>query len=86
VLGGNAISLQVESQKWEDDDAIGNAARVRAVRVALALSDEAYICTFECTFCPACTRAMAEVCPNCGGELVRRPAPHWTLRRQTNRE
>ena len=38
-------------------------------------SDEAYICTYECTFCPACTEAMTGVCPNCGGELVRRPRP-----------
>jgi len=34
---------------------------------------EAYICTFECTFCHSCTKAMNAVCPNCGGELVRRP-------------
>jgi uncharacterized protein len=35
--------------------------------------DLAYICSYECTFCAACTEAMAAVCPNCGGELVRRP-------------
>lgn len=40
---------------------------------ALAPSDEAYICTYECTFCPTCTHEMSAVCPNCGGELVRRP-------------
>jgi hypothetical protein len=35
---------------------------------------EAYICTFECTFCPPCTTGTLRfVCPNCGGELVRRP-------------
>ncbi len=33
----------------------------------------ARICSYECTFCPACTEAMAGVCPNCGGELVVRP-------------
>lgn len=33
----------------------------------------AYICSFECTFCEACTGAMAGVCPNCQGQLVRRP-------------
>ncbi|MGD8188391.1 DUF1272 domain-containing protein [Brevibacillus ginsengisoli] len=33
----------------------------------------AYICTYECTFCSACTEDMNCVCPNCGGELVRRP-------------
>ena len=42
---------------------------------ALAADGEAYICTFECTFCAECTRAIDEVCPNCGGELVRRPRP-----------
>jgi len=35
---------------------------------------EAYICTFECTFCPDCTRnTLGHVCPNCGGNLVLRP-------------
>ena len=38
-------------------------------------STESYICTVECTFCPDCTAAMDAVCPNCSGELVRRPRP-----------
>jgi hypothetical protein len=42
---------------------------------ALAAEGEAYICTFECTFCAGCAQALARVCPNCGGELVRRPRP-----------
>ena len=33
----------------------------------------AFICTYECTFCESCTAEMANKCPNCGGELVRRP-------------
>lgn len=33
----------------------------------------AYICSYECTFCGACTRAMSHTCPSCGGELTRRP-------------
>jgi hypothetical protein len=34
----------------------------------------AMICTFECTFCAACAEGVLHgVCPNCGGELVRRP-------------
>ena len=34
----------------------------------------AYICSYECTFCRACTVvAMTHKCPNCGGELVARP-------------
>jgi hypothetical protein len=37
-------------------------------------SREAMICTFECTFCVACARdVLRGTCPNCGGELVRRP-------------
>jgi uncharacterized protein len=35
----------------------------------------ARICSFECTFCEACaTGKLALRCPNCGGELVARPA------------
>ncbi len=34
----------------------------------------AMMCSFECTFCSACaTGELKGVCPNCGGELVRRP-------------
>ena len=35
--------------------------------------DLVFICSYECTFCPACTMEMGQRCPNCGGELVRRP-------------
>ena len=36
---------------------------------------DALICSFECTFCADCaaTRLPGGRCPNCGGELVRRP-------------
>ena len=37
-------------------------------------SEQARICTFECTFCADCADGhFAGVCPNCGGDLVRRP-------------
>jgi hypothetical protein len=37
-------------------------------------STEARICTFECTFCSDCAETrLGNLCPNCGGELVRRP-------------
>jgi uncharacterized protein len=42
-------------------------------QVSLAAESEAYICSYECTFCAACTEQMAARCPNCRGELVRRP-------------
>jgi hypothetical protein len=40
---------------------------------ALAPDGDARICSHECTFCVACSEAMDQVCPNCGGELVARP-------------
>jgi hypothetical protein len=40
---------------------------------ALTPAGEAWICSFECTFCADCAEAAAHVCPNCGGELVPRP-------------
>lgn len=37
-------------------------------------SNEAFICSLECTFCVNCAEARHRfVCPNCCGELVRRP-------------
>jgi uncharacterized protein len=37
-------------------------------------SPDAMICSFECTFCRACAEGrLGGHCPNCGGELVRRP-------------
>ena len=37
-------------------------------------SNEAMICTFECTFCKDCVeQVLNHVCPNCGGNLVERP-------------
>ena len=40
---------------------------------ALPYEAEAFICSFECTFCADCTTDMDAVCPNCSGELVARP-------------
>ncbi|SDT59865.1 hypothetical protein SAMN04489743_3840 [Pseudarthrobacter equi] len=42
--------------------------------VDIAPSAVAYICTFECTWCPDCVeRFPNRSCPNCGGDLQRRP-------------
>jgi hypothetical protein len=42
---------------------------------------DALICSFECTFCAQCAseRLPGGQCPNCGGELVRRPARPATM-------
>jgi hypothetical protein len=37
-------------------------------------SNEARICTYECTFCANCVDShLSNVCPNCGGGFVARP-------------
>jgi uncharacterized protein len=40
---------------------------------ALEHGSAAFICSYECTFCPSCASELDGGCPNCGGELVRRP-------------
>ncbi|MEL6789616.1 MAG: DUF1272 domain-containing protein [Pseudomonadota bacterium] len=44
-------------------------------------SDQAMICSFECTFCRPCVEGvLGTVCPNCGGGFVPRPVrPHALL-------
>ena len=38
-------------------------------------SEEAMICTFECTFCKTCVEEkLQNVCPNCGGGFEKRPS------------
>lgn len=39
----------------------------------LAEDGAAFICSYECTYCPNCAAAMKHTCPNCKGELVSRP-------------
>ena len=36
-------------------------------------SDDARICSFECTWCDGCSDHLGGVCPNCGGALRPRP-------------
>ncbi len=38
-------------------------------------SNEAMICTFDCTFCKDCVDTILKnVCPNCGGGFEKRPS------------
>lgn len=41
--------------------------------ILLNMQSEACICSYECTFCESCATEMACICPNCQGELVKRP-------------
>ena len=37
-------------------------------------SNDAVICTFECTFCKSCAEnKLGGICPNCGGNFTPRP-------------
>jgi len=37
-------------------------------------SNEAHICSFECTFCTTCVETVLQhICPNCGGGFEKRP-------------
>ncbi|MFI8621883.1 DUF1272 domain-containing protein [Marinomonas sp. NPDC078689] len=39
-----------------------------------ASSNDAMICSFECTFCSTCVSTLLNnICPNCGGNFVPRP-------------
>ncbi len=40
---------------------------------ALPPDGDAFICSYECTFCVSCASQIQRVCPNCQGELVPRP-------------
>jgi uncharacterized protein len=38
-------------------------------------SNDAMICTYECTFCKDCVKeVLHNVCPNCGGGFEKRPS------------
>ncbi|MBL0281811.1 MAG: DUF1272 domain-containing protein [Bacteroidetes bacterium] len=41
--------------------------------VALQPEGLAYVCSYECTYCSNCATQFQHICPNCSGELVRRP-------------
>jgi hypothetical protein len=63
---------------------VGHASTIAAVTlemrescercgIGLVEDGEAFICAYECTFCRECGDELGGRCPNCGGELVRRP-------------
>jgi two-component system, LytTR family, sensor kinase len=41
--------------------------------LALPADARAYVCSYECTFCPICSSNMHNICSHCGGELALRP-------------
>ncbi len=51
-------------------------------------SDEAMICTLDCTFCKDCVdNVLKNVCPNCGGGFEKRPSrPKYYLEKYPPRK
>ena len=51
-------------------------------------STEAFICSYECTFCKNCVETVLDnVCPNCGGGFCARPIrPSQAYRTGVSRE
>lgn len=48
-------------------------AECERCRQALGQEEVAFVCSFECTYCPDCAEVLGGVCETCAGELVRRP-------------
>jgi hypothetical protein len=60
-------------EQGDPDLALEMKVRCMHCERPLAADGEAFICSFECTFCPHCTAEFERECPNCAGELVARP-------------
>lgn len=60
-----ALEMKTKCQKCEEEKLDGQS--------------NAYICVYECTFCEDCSVEMSFNCPNCGGELVKRPRKKGAL-------
>lgn len=52
---------------------MGLEMKTTCERCEEGVEEHAYICVHECTFCKDCALKMSHVCPNCSGELVKRP-------------
>jgi uncharacterized protein len=68
ISGGPA-----ESPREEENTMLKMKPACEKCQSPLEQTELAYICSFECTFCGPCTHTMSNVCPNCAGELVKRP-------------
>ena len=68
AAGSAGINLQNNSKTM-----LQMKDKCQACNSPLLVDAIAYICSFECTYCEQCAKADDHRCPNCGGELVRRP-------------
>lgn len=63
----------IDARHGDETMALEMRSACEGCQTPLGSEDLAFICSFECTFCPACTVKSGQHCPNCSGELVRRP-------------
>ena len=71
-LAINAYGL-TPAREWSIKMSLEMKSSCQQCQAELLPDGAAYICSYECTFCRACAEALNAVCPNCGGELLRRP-------------
>ena len=60
--------------------------RCEKCAATLRADGQAYICSYECTFCPECAADARGTCPHCGGELIRRPLRRVSIATPETRE
>jgi hypothetical protein len=68
----NGLDSRTTSRKFRTM-ALEMRPACEACGAGLPFDAVAYICSYECTFCQRCAESGEHACPNCGGELVRRP-------------
>lgn len=69
MITGQTITFDKKAVCWRSDPYANTAAKTCPND-----SDEAMICSFECTFCVSCVKdILKNVCPNCGGGFEKRP-------------
>ena len=73
--GGFELAPELPDLNWMLKEFLGLEMRNRCETCGTPLEPdgEAYICSYECTFCPNCSIQHGHLCPNCQGELVTRP-------------
>src|ERR1700736_5622002 len=66
-------TVAVRRSAAESEMALEMRTECERCHAPLTADGEAFICSYECTFCGACKTAMQGACKNCGGELTARP-------------
>ena len=81
--GGFELEPELPDLNWKLKEFLGLEMRHECEGCGKVLEPDgdAYICSYECTFCQECAHGNENICPNCGGELVPRPKRSTAVRR-----